>query len=160
MTSNLGSDIIREKFSKIDRYNADEIIEDTKLLVFDLLKKVMRPEFLNRIDDTIVFQPLTEKNIRAIVKLQMKGVEATLAKQEIKLTVTPQVLRWLAEEGYNPEFGARPVKRVIQKKVLHELSKQILLGKVNPKSHVVLDVFDDKIVFRAPIREEAVVNES
>lgn len=159
MTSNLGSDVIREKFSKIDRYNADEVIEDTKRTVLELLKSVMRPEFYNRIDDTIVFQPLTAKNIRAIVKLQMKEVKVVLAKQEIRLTTTPQALRWLAEAGYNPEFGARPVKRVIQKKVLHELSKQILMGKVTPKSHVVLDVFDDKMVFRAPIREEALDEE-
>ncbi len=148
MTSNIGSDLIRQNFERITEKNQEEVVENTKNLLFEMLKQTMRPEFLNRIDETIMFQPLTAKNIRSIIRLQIKQLQAVLQQQEITLDVTPEALDWLADEGYNPEFGARPLKRVVQKKVLNELSKQMLLGKVQPKSHVMLDVFDGVVVFR------------
>ncbi len=157
MTSNIGSDIIRSNFEKITKSNRDEVVESTKEMLFNLLKQSVRPEFLNRIDEVIMFQPLTAKDIKSIVELQLRQVVETLRQQDIELTITPQAAEYIADEGFNPEFGARPVKRVIQKKVLNELSKQMLLGKVQPKSKVLLDVFDGQVVFRAPRVEEAVV---
>lgn len=154
MTSNIGSDLIRENFERLTEADRDEVVEKTKNLVFELLKQSVRPEFLNRIDEVIMFQPLSVKDVHAIVKLQLEQLRKLVAQQGIQLTVTPQALTWLAEEGYNPEFGARPIKRVIQKRVLNELSKQILLGKVQPNSQVILDVFDDVVVFRKATKEE------
>jgi ATP-dependent Clp protease ATP-binding subunit ClpB len=158
MTSNIGSDIIRSNFEKITKSNRDEVVESTKEMLFNLLKQSVRPEFLNRIDEVIMFQPLTAKDIKSIVELQLRQVVETLRQQDIELTITPQAAEYIADEGFNPEFGARPVKRVIQKKVLNELSKQMLLGKVQPKSKVLLDVFDGQVVFRAPRTEEAAVS--
>jgi ATP-dependent Clp protease ATP-binding subunit ClpB len=157
MTSNIGSDLIRANFETINKSNRDEVIESTKEMLFNLLKQTVRPEFLNRIDETIMFQPLTARDIKAIVELQLHHVVELLKKQEIELTITPQAAEYIADEGFNPEFGARPVKRVIQKKVLNELSKQMLLGKVQPKTKVMLDVFDGHVVFRAPRVEEAIL---
>lgn len=157
MTSNIGSDVIRDNFSKMDELNRFETIEKTQNMVFEMLKLSVRPEFLNRIDEVIMFQPLTKENVRAIVELQLNQVQEVLQRQNIKMTVTKEAMDWLAAEGYNPEFGARPIKRVIQKRVLNQLSKQMLKGEVEADSHVVLDAFDDKIVFRQPIREEVVV---
>ncbi|TAK49260.1 MAG: ATP-dependent chaperone ClpB [Saprospiraceae bacterium] len=155
MTSNLGSDLIRSEFEKMTKANREEIIESTKAMLFNLLKQSVRPEFLNRIDETIMFQPLSARDVRAIVDLQLNQVVELLKKQDIELIVTPQAAEYIADEGFNPEFGARPVKRVIQKKVLNELSKQMLLGKIKPKEKVVMDAFEGGVVFRAPIREEA-----
>ena len=157
MTSNIGSDIIRDNFSMIDDANEDEIVEKTEGLVFDLLKKSVRPEFLNRIDEVVMFRPLSKANIREIVELQLEQVKRTLAEQDIELAVTPQAMNWLADAGYNPEFGARPLKRVIQKRVLRQLSKQMLQGDIQPGSHIVLDEFDDVVVFRKARKEEATV---
>jgi ATP-dependent Clp protease ATP-binding subunit ClpB len=154
MTSNMGSDIIREKFQDIQEDNKEEIIEQTEQLVFDLLKRSVRPEFLNRIDEIIMFSPLSRKDIRGIVELQLNDLKATLATQDISIAITPEAMDWLAQEGYNPEFGARPLKRLIQKKVLKQLSKQMLLGQVQAGSHVVLDIFDGVVVFRQAIKEE------
>jgi len=152
MTSNMGSDIIREKFAQMDAYNREDVIMETQADVFDLLKTLLRPEFINRIDEMVVFQPLNQANVRKIVELQLDGVRETLAKQDISLAVTPQAMDYLAREGYNPEYGARPIKRVIQKRVLNTLSKQLLMRKVQAGSHTVLDVFDDTIVFRQPVK--------
>lgn len=157
MTSNIGSDLIFDNFSKMEKFNKEEIIEKTQNAVFDLLKASVRPEFLNRIDEVLMFQPLSGKDVRKIVELQIEQVKTTLKKQEIHLTVTPEAMDWLAMEGYHPEFGARPIKRVIQKKVLNGLSKQMLLQKLEAGSHIVLDAFDEKVVFRKPIREEVSV---
>jgi ATP-dependent Clp protease ATP-binding subunit ClpB len=154
MTSNLGSDIIREKFDGLTEEDRDETVENTKELVFELLKRSVRPEFLNRIDEVIMFQPLGIRQIRKIVDIQLDQVREVLSKQDIQLTVTSHAMDWLAAKGYHPEFGARPVKRVIQKQVLNVLSKQILHRKIQPGQPVVLDVFDDEPVFRAPIKEE------
>jgi ATP-dependent Clp protease ATP-binding subunit ClpB len=159
MTSNMGSDIIRENFERITDANREEVVERTRNQVFELLKKSVRPEFLNRIDEIIMFQPLSKDDIHAIVELQLQHVAALAAKQDIQITWTKAAVDFIAEEGFHPEFGARPVKRVIQKRVLNELSKQILLGKVQPKHHYVLDAFEDTIVFRAPRKGEEPVEE-
>lgn len=154
MTSNMGSNIIRENFANMMPGDEEMVIEDTREQVFELLKQSVRPEFLNRIDETIMFRPLSRTDIGQIVDLQLEELRANLAKQQIQLTIADEAKKWLADKGYHPEFGARPLKRVIQKKVLNELSKQMLMQKVMPDSTVVLDVFDDKIVFRQPIKEE------
>ena len=131
MTSNLGSSLIRENFEKITPANHDQVIEHTRNQVLELLKKTIRPEFLNRIDETIMFTPLNEEEIRQIVNLQLKGVAAMLAANGIVLEFTDEALSFIAQEGYDPQFGARPVKRVIQKYVLNELSKEILSQKID-----------------------------
>ncbi|MDH3245972.1 MAG: AAA family ATPase, partial [Saprospiraceae bacterium] len=154
MTSNMGSDIIQEQFEKMNETNKEDILEKTEVLVFERLKHSLRPEFLNRIDDIIMFQPLSQEHIHEIVKLQLKQLEQVLSKQEIQLKATTQAIQYIAEQGYDPQFGARPVKRLIQKKVLNELSRQLLLQKVQPKSKVILDAFDNGLVFRAPLRKE------
>jgi len=115
--------------------------------LFDLLRKTIRPEFLNRIDEIIMFTPLTRNEIGEIVKLQFKQVQSTLAEMGVTLEASEEALDWLAQLGYDPQFGARPLKRVIQKRILNELSKQILSGKVDRDSRIKLDVFDNNFVF-------------
>jgi ATP-dependent Clp protease ATP-binding subunit ClpB len=154
MTSNMGSHLIQENFENMNEVNRDEVIAKTKLQVFDLLKKNIRPEFLNRIDETIMFTPLTREDVHRIVELQFNGVQRMLAENGIKISATPDAIDWLAELGYDPQFGARPVKRVMQKQVLNELSKQILAGKVHRDSDIVLDIFDKEFVFRNPVEED------
>ncbi|WP_460219169.1 ATP-dependent chaperone ClpB [Psychroserpens sp. MEBiC05023] len=146
MTSNLGSHIIQERFEATK--DIDSAIESAKVDVLGLLKQSVRPEFLNRIDDTIMFTPLTRAHIKDIVGLQLKGVQKILSKQNITFDATPEAIAYLADKGYNPEYGARPVKRVIQKEVLNALSKEILSGEVTTDSIILLDAFDDKLVFR------------
>ncbi len=147
MTSNMGSHIIQEKFSDANA-NIDAVTELAKIEVLGLLKKSVRPEFLNRIDDVIMFTPLTAKDISKIVTLQLDQLKRMIAKQEITLDATQEAIHYLAKKGYQPEFGARPVKRVIQKEVLNQLSKEILSGKITTDSIILLDAFDDKLVFR------------
>ena len=146
MTSNMGSHIIQERFEATK--DIDSALEAAKVEVLALLKQSVRPEFLNRIDDTIMFTPLSKDNITDIVGLQLKGITKMIAKQGITFDATPEAISYLAEKGYNPEYGARPVKRVIQKEVLNQLSKEILSGKVTTDSIILLDAFDDKLVFR------------
>lgn len=146
MTSNIGSHIIQEKLETIK--DMDAAMETAKIEVLGLLKKSVRPEFLNRIDDTIMFMPLTAENIKDIVKLQLKGVTKMIAKQGITFDATPEAIAYLAQKGFDPEYGARPVKRVIQREVLNALSKEILSGKVTTDSIILLDAFDNKLVFR------------
>ena len=160
MTSNIGSDVIREKFSQIDGNNEEEIVEETKDMLFNVLKQTVRPEFLNRIDDVVMFRPLSRGDIRQIVELQLNEVKQQLAEQDIRLTVAPEAMDWLAAEGYNPEFGARPLKRVIKKRVLRQLSKQMLQGDLQPGSQIVLDVFGDVVVFRKAREGERSVPET
>ena len=148
MTSNLGSNLIRDKFSQITADNREEIIERTELEVMELLKKTIRPEFLNRIDETIVFTPLTESEIAQIVKLQLDGVAKMLHLNGIDLEYTPEAVRSIAAEGYNPEFGARPVKRVIQRKVLNQLSKDLLGGTVDKSKPIVIDAVGEVLFFK------------
>jgi ATP-dependent Clp protease ATP-binding subunit ClpB len=157
MTSNIGSDLIRDNFERMVEGEEEEMIDKTRNLLFDLLKKSVRPEFLNRIDEVIMFRPLSRKDIRGIVELQLNSLKTMLAEQGINLTVTPHAMDWLADEGYNPEFGARPLKRVIQKRVLKQLSKQLLANTVQPGQQLILDVFDDVVVFRQAIKKEETV---
>jgi ATP-dependent Clp protease ATP-binding subunit ClpB len=146
MTSNMGSHIIQEKFeSNSDAYSATEA---ARVEVLGLLKKTIRPEFLNRIDDIIMFTPLSKKDIVKIVRLQLDGLKKMLAKQNITVDATDETVNYLAEKGYDPQYGARPIKRVIQKEVLNTLSKEILNGKITTDSVVLIDSFDDKLVFR------------
>lgn len=147
MTSNTGSHIIQENFSQILDSNKDEIIAKTKDEVFDLLQKSIRPEFLNRIDEIIMFTPLSRDEIGSIVRMQFSHVQQQLVEQNITLTASEDALDWLAQLGYDPVYGARPLKRVIQKRVLNELSKEILAGKVTSDSAIQLDVFDGQFVF-------------
>ena len=147
MTSNLGSHIIQEKFSAPNA-DIEAVTELAKIEVLGLLKQSVRPEFINRIDDIVMFTPLTKKDILAIVKLQLDNVKKMVSKQEITLDATDEAIAYLAKKGYQPEFGARPVKRVIQREVLNNLSKEILSGKVTTDSIILLDAFDDKLVFR------------
>jgi len=154
MTSNIGSHLIQENFEGMTDKNKDEITAKTKREVFDLLKKSVRPEFLNRIDETIMFSPLTRDDVHKIVELQFNAVAKTLLENDITLTATPEAIDWLSQLGYDPQFGARPVKRVIQKKILNELSKQILAGKVEKNARIVTDVFNNEFIFRNPIETE------
>ncbi|HPN68408.1 MAG TPA: ATP-dependent chaperone ClpB [Saprospiraceae bacterium] len=156
MTSNMGSELIRENFAQLTEQNEEEMVEKTKNAVFELLKLSVRPEFLNRIDEVIMFRPLDRRNIRSIIDIQLNDVKRLLAEQDIRIDFTPQLKTWLADEGFNPEFGARPLKRVITKKILHELSKQILTNVIVPRSDVLLDVFDDKVVVRKTVLAEHV----
>ncbi len=148
MTSNLGSNLIRENFEKITPKNREEIIEETKNQVMNMLKTTIRPEFLNRIDDIIVFAPLKEEEIEQIVRLQLDGVSKMLAENGITLTYTEEAVKSIAQSGYDPEFGARPVKRVIQRKVLNKLSKDILAGTVDKSKPIIIDAIDDAVFFK------------
>ncbi|PYF68973.1 ATP-dependent chaperone ClpB [Pedobacter nutrimenti] len=147
MTSNIGSHLIQENFKNLDDQNRDEVIAKTKNELFELLKQTIRPEFLNRIDELIMFTPLDRKEIRNIVELQFKHVQQTLAEMGVEIEASTEALDWLAELGYDPQFGARPLKRVIQKRILNELSKEILAGKIDKDSKIKLDMFDNKFVF-------------
>lgn len=146
MTSNIGSNIIQDKFKNLN--NIDIATESAKDEVLNLLKQTVRPEFINRIDEILMFTPLTIDNIKKIVDLQLKLVTEMLEKQNITILYTPEAVNYLSEKGYDPQYGARPVKRVIQREVLNEISKQILSNKVNTNSVVLLDCFENKLVFR------------
>ena len=147
MTSNIGSHLIQDNFKNLDDENRDSVVAKTKSELFELLKQTIRPEFLNRIDELIMFTPLNRSEIRDIVALQFKQVQDTLAEMGITMEASTEALDWLAELGYDPQFGARPLKRVIQKRILNELSKEILAGKVDKDSKIKLDMFDHKFVF-------------
>ncbi|ATP55322.1 ATP-dependent chaperone ClpB [Pedobacter ginsengisoli] len=147
MTSNIGSHLIQDNFKELNDENREEVIAKTKNELFELLKQTIRPEFLNRIDELIMFTPLNRNELRDIVTLQFKHVQDTLAEMGIDIEATPEALDWLSELGYDPQFGARPLKRVIQKRILNELSKEILAGKIDKDSKIKLDMFDHKFVF-------------
>jgi ATP-dependent Clp protease ATP-binding subunit ClpB len=147
MTSNMGSSLIRDNFAKMTPENKDEVVESTKKQVLEMLKQTIRPEFLNRIDETIMFTPLTEKEIEQIVVLQFNGIKKMLATNGISLEITPAAVHFIAEEGYDPEFGARPVKRVIHRLVLNRLSKDILAQKVDKDRPIIIDAKNDELVF-------------
>ena len=147
MTSNIGSHLIQENFEQFSEEKREQILLKTRNEVYELLKKTIRPEFLNRIDETIMFEPITRENMNKIVEIQLNYVTKTLAEQDIKLTVTHKAIDWLSQLGFDPQFGARPVKRVIQKQVLNELSKAILAGKVRKDQSIQLDMFENKLVF-------------
>ncbi len=153
MTSNMGSDIIQERFDTVK--DPETAMEGAKIEVLALLKQTVRPEFLNRIDDIIMFTPLSKQDIHKIVELQLKGVSKMLLKQNIVLDATPEAIKYLSEKGFDPQYGARPVKRVIQREVLNELSKEILAGKITTDSIILLDSFNEALVFR---NQETIIN--
>ena len=149
MTSNMGSQLIRENFSKLTPENKTKVVEETKAQVLEMLKENIRPEFLNRIDEIIMFTPLNRNEIEEIVGLQLRGIQRMLQKSSgIELKITPKALSYLADEGYDPEFGARPVKRAIHRLVLNQLSKDILAQKVDRSHPITIDVENDALVFR------------
>lgn len=148
MTSNMGSALIRENFEKMTSANKTEVIEKTKEAVLNMLKQTIRPEFLNRIDETIMFTPLSEKEIEEIVSLQIDNIKKMLEKNGVTLEITPKALGLIATEGYDPEFGARPVKRVIHRLILNQLSKDLLAQKVDRSKPIIVDTENDQIVFR------------
>lgn len=157
MTSNIGSHLIQDNFKELNDNNRDEVIAKTKNELFELLKQTIRPEFLNRIDELIMFTPLNRSEVRNIAALQFKHVQDTLAEMGIEIEASVEALDWIAELGYDPQFGARPLKRVIQKRILNELSKEILAGKISKDSKIRLDMFDNHFVFlnTAPEHTEA-----
>src|SRR5690554_5180553 len=154
MTTNIGSSIIQDNFDGITKAEIPAVTARTKMEMSEHLKQHIRPEFLNRIDEQILFTPLTKENTRQIVEIQLNNLKQQLEKNDIRLVVKEDALNWIAETGYDPHFGARPVKRVIQKSILNELSKDLLAQKIDTSQNVVVDLFDGKIVFRKPISEE------
>ena len=147
MTSNLGSDLIRQNMETINDQNHDEVINKTKNAVINLLKNTIRPEFLNRIDETVIFTPLTKAEIAEVVKIQLAGINKVLKDQNIELVLTDKALNWVADMGYDPEFGARPVKRVIQKEILNNLATELISGKIGKKPQIIVDEKDGEITF-------------
>ena len=147
MTSNLGSSYIQEQFDKIDTHNREAIIEETKEKVMEMLKKSIRPEFLNRIDETIMFTPLNEEEIEQIVRLQIENVKSLLKESEVSLEATDNAIRFIAKAGFDPDFGARPVKRAIQSHLLNDLSKQLLAGAVDKQNPIRVDSDGSKLIF-------------
>ena len=148
MTSNMGSSYIQSQMEKLNSANKDEVVEETKKEVMNMLKKTIRPEFLNRIDETIMFLPLTEKEIKQIVPLQIKSVQKMLAGNGVELKLTDAALDFLSQVGYDPEFGARPVKRAIQRYLLNDLSKKLLAQEVDRSKAIIVDAQGDGLVFR------------
>jgi ATP-dependent Clp protease ATP-binding subunit ClpB len=147
MTSNMGSDIIHDNFDHVKEEELEQVIDQTREQVFQLLKRNMRPEFLNRIDELVMFRPLTAEHLEGIIHIQLHQLEKVLLKQEITFKATEALVQFLKKEGYDLQYGARPLKRLIQKKVLDALSVAILEGEVKPGSHVRMDVRDHRVVF-------------
>lgn len=148
MTSNMGSHIIQSNFENVNEKNKEEVVETTKREVMDLLKQTIRPEFLNRVDEVIMFQPLMLKDIREIIRIQLNNLKEQLAKSGVLLEFTDYALDYLAENGFDPQFGARPLKRLIQKQIVNQLSKKLLSGSIDKSKPVLVDVFDGMVVFR------------
>ena len=148
MTSNMGSTIIQDAFEEVTEENREEVVDKTKVEVINLLKQTIRPEFLNRIDEIIMFQPLMKKEIKGIITIQLQALKNLVAKNGIELTFTDYLLDYLAENGYDPQFGARPLKRLIQKEIINQLSKKILGGTIDKTKPVLVDIFDNVVVFR------------
>jgi ATP-dependent Clp protease ATP-binding subunit ClpB len=147
MTSNLGSQLIRERVEQAGGMLSNNELDSLNKQLLAMLKQTIRPEFLNRIDETIMFLPLTQKEISQVVELQLNNLKHMLADQDVELQFTPQAVSYLAEVGYDPEFGARPVKRAIQRYVLNELSKKLLGGTIDRSRPIVIDEFGDGLVF-------------
>ena len=151
MTSNMGSHIIQENFEKVTEKNKDEVVEATKAEVMNLLRQTIRPEFLNRIDEVIMFQPLMKKEIKGIIDIQLQDLKKLVAQTGIQLQFSEYVLEFLSENGYDPQLGARPLKRLIQKEIVNQLSRRILAGDIDKMVPVLVDVFDGNVVFRNEI---------
>ena len=160
MTSNIGSQIIQENFEHLDKKDLEEVVEKTRNEVMELLRKTVRPEFLNRVDELIMFRPLGRKDVQAIVELQLHQLVEHLAEKGYQLIPSDELVAHISATGFDPQFGARPIKRMIQKELLNELSRQIIAGTLEPDKPQVIDVFDGKIVFRAPVddKEEQQIN--
>lgn len=154
MTSNMGSDIIHENFADVKPSELEQVIEKSRNQVFDLLKRNMRPEFLNRIDELVMFRPLTNEHLEEIIRIQLKNLEQVLKRQNITFEVTDALIQYLKREGYDLQYGARPLKRLIQKKVLNALSLAMLEGSVEPGMHIMMDVEDHKVIFRQTPRSD------
>lgn len=148
MTSNMGSDIIQENFENVDEANKEAVVEKTRQQVINLLKQTIRPEFLNRVDEIIMFQPLMKKEIKGIIRVQLQQLKNLVAQSGIQLEFSEYLLEYLAENGFDPQFGARPLKRLIQKEIVNKLSKKILAGDIDRTRPVLVDVFDSNVVFR------------
>ena len=148
MTSNMGSQVIQDNFENVTEKNKEEVVERTKVEVINLLKQTIRPEFLNRIDEIIMFQPLMKNEIRGIISIQLEGLKKLVAQNGIELQFSDYALDYLSENGYDPQFGARPLKRLIQKEIVNKLSKRILAGDIDKTKPVLVDVFDGTVVFR------------
>jgi len=148
MTSNMGSQVIQDNFEHVTESNKEEVVEKTKLEVMNLLRQTIRPEFLNRIDEVIMFQPLMKNEIRAIIRIQLDGLRTLVAQNGIDLRFSDYAIDYLAENGFDPQFGARPLKRLIQKEIVNQLSKKILAGGIDKTKPVLVDVFDGMVVFR------------
>jgi len=149
MTSNIGSHIIQENYASLTRSNANEVFERTRQQVFDLLKESIRPEFINRVDEIIMFTPLSHHEIKQIVMLQFNRIKDMLAQNGVKLEISEAAVEWITNAGFDPVYGARPIKRVMQKYILNELSKQILAGSIDRDKTITVDYFgEDVLVFR------------
>jgi ATP-dependent Clp protease ATP-binding subunit ClpB len=148
MTSNMGSHIIQENFEKVTEKNKDAVVDKTKIDVMNLLRQTIRPEFLNRIDEVIMFQPLMKNDIKGIITIQLKQLQKMLKQQDITLEFTDYALDYLVENGFDPQFGARPLKRLIQKEIINLLSKKIIAGDIHKDKPIVVDVFDGLVVLR------------
>ena len=159
MTSNLGSSIIQENFEKVTELSKEKVVERTRIEVFNLLKQTIRPEFLNRIDEIIMFQPLMKEDIKKIIEIQLNQLKKLVAENGINLEFSKYALEYLSENGFDPQFGARPLKRLIQKQIINQLSKRILAGDIEKSIPVMVDVFDGFVVFRNEVgqNQEAVI---
>jgi len=154
MTSNIGSHIIQENFEKVTEREMDEVAEKTEGQVMELLRKTVRPEFLNRVDEIIMFRPLAKGDVRKIVELQLHLLMNILAEKDYHLIPSDELTEHISNIGFDPQFGARPIKRMIQKELLNELSRQIIAGTLEQGAEQVIDVFDGKIVVRKPVGEK------
>jgi ATP-dependent Clp protease ATP-binding subunit ClpB len=148
MTSNLGSHLIQQAFENVGEKDVDAVAEKAKVEVMNLLKQTIRPEFLNRVDEIIMFQPLKKKELKKIIEIQLKSIQRLVKDNQIELSFTPYTLEYLSEHGFDPQFGARPLKRLIQKEIVNQLSKRILAGDIDKTKPVIIDVFDGLVVFR------------
>lgn len=153
MTSNIGSHIIQANFENVTENNKEEIVDNTRREVMDLLKQTIRPELLNRIDEIIMFQPLLKKEIKNIIKIQLQELREKLLANNVDLQFSEYAIDYLAENGFDPQFGARPLKRLIQKEIINQLSKKLLGGTIDKSHPVLVDVFDGTVVFRNEVHE-------
>ena len=147
MTSNVGSHIIQEDISKLNDTNREEVLEETKQKVLGVLKQSIRPEFINRVDEIVMFAPLTEKEINDIVRLQFIIIQKMLKAQNISIDITDEAVNWIGKAGFDPHYGARPVKRIIQKEILNELSKKIIANTIDKDKKIIVDKDEKGLVF-------------
>jgi ATP-dependent Clp protease ATP-binding subunit ClpB len=156
MTSNIGSHIIYDEFEDIKSHNKDEVLERTKEKVLQLLRQTVRPEFLNRVDEIIMFAPLMSEDVKEIVKLQLNQLKLMLSKNGIKMDYSSAVVEWIADRGFEIQLGARPIKRLIQREIVNELSKAILQGDVRPDNGIYIDVKNNQLQFESIVEAEEI----